>query len=219
MKTFTILITALLSSSSLAFAPSGAGTCGSSSRISSTLSMATADSDSSTTTASPKPNPVVKLAANGMSLLKPIFGAEAYLQAAVLGAIAKVDKDAVRSNIETLKKENDVLIYTYGLSPFSSEALSILDAYGCTYKKVELGLEWFLLGPEASETRVVLSQEVEGGATSLPKIFVGGKCIGGYAELASLVESGEFDEKLKKTTTSKKGGDIGVPNLFAGLFK
>jgi glutaredoxin-related protein len=140
-----------------------------------------------------------------------------------MGAITNVDKDAVASNIDTLKKENNVLIYTYALSPFSSEALAILDATGCTYKKVELGLEWFLLGGVESETRVALSKEVESGATSLPKIFIGGECIGGYAELASLVESGELDEKLKKATTSlKRGGSVsssGMPNLFAGLFK
>jgi len=84
-----------------------------------------------------------------------------------------------------LKNENDVLIYTYGLSPFSSEAVSILEATGCEYTNIELGKEWFLLGGEGSETRVALSKEVDGGATSLPKIFIGGECIGGCAELAN----------------------------------
>ncbi len=121
------------------------------------------------------------------------------------------------SNIDALKKENNVLIYTYALSPFSIEALAILDATGRTYKKMELGLEWFLLGGVESETRVALSREVESGATSLPKIFIGGECIGGYAELASLVETGELEEKLKKATSLKKGGS--TSNFFAGLFK
>jgi glutaredoxin-related protein len=176
--------------------------------------------DGSTTSASTtSPNPVIKLAANVMSLLKPIFAAEATIQAAVLGALSNVDKDVVASNIETLKKENNVLIYTYALSPFSTEALSILDAYGCNYKNVELGLEWFLLGGTESETRVALSKEVESGATSLPKIFIGGECIGGYAELASLVESGELEEKLKKVTKGDSSSSSVMPNLFAGLFK
>ena len=36
-----------------------------------------------------------------------------------------------------------VVIYTYGLSPFSTEALRFLDETGCKYRKIELGPEWF----------------------------------------------------------------------------
>ncbi|KAL3765337.1 hypothetical protein ACHAWU_002255 [Discostella pseudostelligera] len=218
MKSFAILIASLLTiSSSSAFSPSSA-TSANGKQLTSALSMTAADG-STTSASTTSPNPVIKLAANGMSLLKPIFAAEATIQAAVLGALSNVDKDVVASNIETLKKENNVLIYTYALSPFSTEALSILDAYGCNYKNVELGLEWFLLGGTESETRVALSKEVESGATSLPKIFIGGECIGGYAELASLVESGELEEKLKKVTKGDSSSSSVMPNLFAGLFK
>mmetsp|Transcript_35089 Transcript_35089/g.71835 ORF Transcript_35089/g.71835 Transcript_35089/m.71835 type:complete len:211 (-) Transcript_35089:96-728(-) len=151
------------------------------------------------------PNPAIKVAANAMSLLKPVFKLEAELQAAALGAIAKVDKDEVAATIEENKKNNKVLIYTYGLSPFSTEALAILDASGYDYTKIELGAEWFLLGGEGSETRVALSKEIESGATSLPKIFIGGECIGGCADLAGLVESGELDAKMKSAGVRKPG--------------
>eukprot|EP00956_Cyclotella_meneghiniana_P018088 scaffold29912_cov67-Cyclotella_meneghiniana.AAC.15 len=160
-----------------------------------------------------KPNPAIKLAANGMSLLKPVFVLEANLQAAVLGAIFKVDKEEVAAEIESLKKENNVLIYTYGLSPFSTEALSMLDKSGVEYTKIELGAEWFALGGRGSETRVALSKEIEGGSTSLPKIFIGGECIGGCAELANLVESGELNDMIK---SAKK--DAKKTNFFTGLF-
>lgn len=150
-------------------------------------------------------NPVVKLAANGMSLLKPIFQLEAGLQAGILGAIGSVDKSSVSAEIEDNKKKNKVLIYTYGLSPFSTGALSVLDDSGYEYSKIELGAEWFLLGGEASETRVALSKEVDSGATSLPKIFIGGTCIGGYAELANIVDSGDLDDIMKKAGAKKKG--------------
>merc|ERR1712032_410132 len=85
---------------------------------------------------------------------------EANLQAAVIGSITKTDKDAIASEIQRLKNSNKVLIYTYGLSPFSAEALSILDSSGYDYTNIELGKEWFLLGGEGSETRVALSKEV-----------------------------------------------------------
>lgn len=210
MKSSAVLASALLFSSASAFAPSASNAA---SRTA--LSMAsTADAEAAPVT----PNPAIKLAANGMSLLKPIFALEANAQAAVLGALANVDKEAVASNIETLKKENKVLIYTYGLSPFSTEALSLLDASGYEYTNIELGKEWFLLGGEASETRVALSKEVEGGATSLPKLFIGGECIGGCAELAALVENGELDDKMKKAKALKKGAKDNKPNFFSSLF-
>ena len=49
-----------------------------------------------TDVAAPMPNPISKLAANGMTLLKPIFALEANLQAVVLGAISNVDKVSER---------------------------------------------------------------------------------------------------------------------------
>lgn len=159
------------------------------------------------------PNAAIKVAANGMSLLKPIFAAEASLQAAVLGAIAKVDPEEVKATIEFEKKANGVLIYTYGLSPFSSEALSILDKSGYPYKNIELGAEWFLLGGEESQTRVELGKAGDFG-TSLPKIFVGGECIGGCAELVNLVEEGKLDETMKKAKVTKKGA-AAKPNFFS----
>jgi glutaredoxin-related protein len=204
MKTFALLVVASLSTPASAFLPS-TSSCGvvaanGRSMTDSRLSMASSTDDVITS------NPVIKLAANGMSLLKPIFALEAYLQAAVLGAITKVDKEAVIADIEAMKSANDVLIYTYGLSPFSTEALSILDKSGTEYAKIELGLEWFLLGGEGSETRMALSRMVVGGATSLPKVFIGGECIGGCAELAAIAENGELAERLEGLRAKGKGG-------------
>jgi glutaredoxin-related protein len=214
MKTFAFLIAASLSTPTSAFlaTSSPAAVVANGVTINSRLSMASSSTgtDESVVPIVVTPNPVIKLAANGMSLLGPVFALEANLQAAVLGSLTNVDVEAVSSNIEYMKNTNDVLIYTYGLSPFSSEAMSMLDASGIEYTKIELGMEWFLLGGEGSVTRVALSKEVENGATSLPKRVIGGVCIGGCAELANLVESGELVEMVKRAkkvaSTSKKGG-------------
>ena len=152
----------------------------------------------------PQPNLPIKIAAQGMGLLKPIFQAEALVQAAALGALTGVDKAAVAEEIEQNKRANKVLIYTYGLSPFSAEAIAMLEGSGYEYTQIELGLEWFLLGGKGSETRVALSKELEGGATSLPKIFIGGKCIGGCAELAALVEGGELDAMMRSAGARRR---------------
>jgi cysteine synthase A len=131
-----------------------------------------------------------------MTLLAPLFQAEAALQANILAS------DDVRAqaqqDLEQAKRQHKVLIYTYGLSPFSTEAVALLEASGYPYTKMELGLEWFLLGGYGSALRQALGAQVPNGATSLPKIFIGGQCVGGCAELASLVESGELDTLMKQ---------------------
>lgn len=149
------------------------------------------------------PSPVIKAVANGMTLLKPIFGVEAKIQASVLGA--NVDETEVSQEIASEVKSSPVVIYTYGLSPFSAEATAILDATGCDYKKIEVGAEWFLLDGKDSVKRVLLSEFVDNGATSLPKVFINGECIGGCAELAESVSSGAFDSLVKPAKAEKKG--------------
>jgi glutaredoxin len=157
----------------------------------------------STTTDPVKPNAVVKVAAQGMSLLKPIFQLEARLQATTLGALTNVDKTVVAQELADTIAKNKVVIYTYSLSPFSTQALQLLDASGYAYETIELGAEWFLLGGKASETRMALARQCDNGATSLPKIFIGGKCIGGYAELATLVQEGKLDGMMKSAGVRK----------------
>ena len=80
-----------------------------------------------------------------MQLIKPIFALENKLQGAVFGLLGNVDKDEVKAELANLK-DNSLVIYTYGLSPFSTEAIAMLEEEGVTFEKRELGLEWFLLG-------------------------------------------------------------------------
>lgn len=137
-----------------------------------------------------------------MTLLKPVFAAEAKLQASIWGS--DVREEEVAQEIAAEIRSNPIVIYTYGLSPFSTEAISILKNTGYDFKTIELGAEWFLLNGKDSVKRFLLSEFVDNGATSLPKVFVGGKCIGGCAELAESVESGEFDTLVNSGKPKKK---------------
>jgi len=140
-------------------------------------------------------NPVLKLAGKGMGLLSPVFAAEAKIQASLLGAVGKVDVAEVQAELDSLNTI-PLVVYTYGLSPFSTEALSLLDQAGAKYEKRELGPEWFL-------RESVLRAELESrtGQSSLPHIFLKGESIGGLSTgtpgLAALVESGELAARLK----------------------
>ena len=107
-----------------------------------------------------------------MALLGPVFTLENKLQAAALGAIGCVDSSDVKQEIEDDIKAPCV-IYTYGLSPFSTECKAFLDGVGCKYEAIELGPEWFLLGPKASAMRAELAATT--GQSSLPHVFIQGK--------------------------------------------
>lgn len=137
------------------------------------------------------------VASQGMGLAKPLFAVETKLQADILG-----DEQTKADAAATLDEEcasAPVVIYTYGLSPFSTEAIKFLDATGCKYKKIELGLEWFLLDGKASCIRALLLERT--GQSSLPHVFVDGKSVGGLYSgapgLVPLKQAGELNKLLR----------------------
>lgn len=121
----------------------------------------------------------------GMGLLKPLFAAEARWQAEALGDESSRAEAVAKLEAET--SSAPVVLYTYGLSPFSSEAVAFLEATGCKYKVIELGPEWFLLDGVGSAVRAELLERT--GQSSLPHIFIGGQSIGGlYSGTPGLTE-------------------------------
>ena len=144
-------------------------------------------------------NPAITAAGVGMSALKPIFALEADLQALVLN-LGSYDEAEVQAEIAEAVNSAPVVVYTYGLSPFSTEVLAVLESTGCMFENKPLGLEWFLLGPKASATRVELRKLY--GQGSLPHVFIGGEWVGGLSTgadggLSGLVERGELEGKLR----------------------
>ena len=90
---------------------------------------------------------VLKPAGKAMKLLSFLFKLENKLQAQVLGA-EDVDYATARKEIEETISNNKIVVYTYGLSPFISECIGVLDEIGAAYKIVDVGSEWFLLDNE-----------------------------------------------------------------------
>lgn len=143
---------------------------------------------------------VLKPAGKLMKALSFLFKLENRLQAQLLGA-EEADYAAARKGIEDAVSNNKIVVYTYGLSPFSAEALAVLDEIGADYEKVEVGAEWFLLDRERSALRAVLLDMT--GQSSLPHVFVDGQHVGGlftgssdgkFPGLAGLKESGELQK-------------------------
>ena len=72
--------------------------------------------------------------------LRRIFSLETKLQALVLGKLGGVDVEDVKAELAAAAKEPCV-IYSYGLSPFSTEALALLEETGAKFENRQLGLE------------------------------------------------------------------------------
>lgn len=143
---------------------------------------------------------ILKPAGKFMGLLSLLFKLENKLQAQALGA-EESDYDKARQEIQDTVSKNKVVLYTYGLSPFSSEASGLLDEAGIDYEQIEVGLEWFLLDKEKSVLRATLLEMT--GQSSLPHVFINGEHVGGlftgssdgkYPGLAGLKERGDLVE-------------------------
>ena len=117
---------------------------------------------------------ILKPIGKAMNFISAIFKLENKLQAQLLGA-DDADYISARKEIEETISSNNIVIYTYGLSPFSSETLAVLDEACVEYKKVEVGLEWFLLDKEKSILRAELLKMT--GQSSLPHVFINGKYV------------------------------------------
>lgn len=131
-----------------------------------------------------------------VGILKPLYKWEAPLQA------GNYDKAAVREQIQKEIKSNAVVVYSYTLSPFCTEAKELLAEQGAKVKVVELGPEWVpgLLPAEGAAIRAELGAMT--GQTSMPHVFIGGTSIGGLATgtpgLKPLLKAGGLRDKLKE---------------------
>eukprot|EP00435_Cladocopium_sp_Y103_P047799 s2054_g14.t1 len=129
------------------------------------------------------------------AVLKPVYQIEAPLQA------GSYDQAAVRERIQQEVTGSPVVIYSYSLSPFCSQAKEFLDSLGAKYTEIVLGPEWLpgLLDDEGAAVRAELGKMT--GQTSMPHIFIGGQSVGGLFSgtpgLVPLQEAGELSEKLK----------------------
>jgi len=81
----------------------------------------------------------------------------------------------------------DVTIYTTHYCPYCIRAKALLDQKGVAYREVDV------TNDNSERLRLV---ERSGGRRTVPQIFIDGKSIGGYDELAALDRAGELDSML-----------------------
>jgi anaphase-promoting complex subunit 7 len=157
------------------------------------------------------PNELLEWTSNNvMGLLKPVFAILAPLQAGSgdekNGDYAQKLQEAIR-DIKMETTADKVVVYTYELSPFSSETRALLDSLNVDYKEISLGKEWIpgLISPKGSIKRAALLEMT--GQSSLPHIFIGGKAIGGLFSgnpgLLPGLEQGVLVDLLRKAQRAK----------------
>jgi len=76
-----------------------------------------------------------------------------------------------------------VEVYTTSMCPYCVRAKRLLQARGIAYEETDVG------GDPALRAEVM---ERSGGRRTVPQIFIDGRSIGGYDELAALDVSGEL---------------------------
>lgn len=153
----------------------------------------------------------LSLAGNAMALLRPLFLAESRLQA------MSYDRTKIQEILRQEVTSAPVVIYTYSLSPFSTEATKLLDLVGAQYKEIVLAPEWFMMLGEGAAKRAELAELF--GRSSMPHVFIGGRSIGGFTEgnpgLMPLYESGELEAALKSVGALPEDNPFGFV-LFSG---
>ena len=145
-----------------------------------------------------------------LAKVKPILGLIAPMQAGSKSLeeneyTAKINAAISEIQTETNDADAPVVVYTYSLSPFSSETKKLLDRLNVEYKEISLGQEWIpgLIAPGGAEKRAALHQLT--GQSSLPHIFVGGKSIGGlFSGTPGLIPSLREDTFMEQVKDASK---------------
>jgi len=146
-------------------------------------------------------------------ILKPIFKTLAPLQAGSNRENQSEYQSEIADAKAAIEKEissEEIVVYTYSLSPFCTEAIQVLDNLDVEYKEISLGKEWvpFLINEGGSQKRMALAEMT--GQSSLPHIFIRGKSIGGlYEGLVPALEVGTFWSLL----AGKEEKDEQSPNI------
>ena len=117
---------------------------------------------------------------------RPVL-AEAQIHPAIRDPLATYQVEIVKE-VQAVAAANRVVVVGMRQNPFPRKARKLLDAAGIPYKYLEYGS--YLGG-----WRRRLALKMWTGWPTFPQIFVKGVLIGGFDELAKLIQSGEVARK------------------------
>jgi len=104
-----------------------------------------------------------------------------------------MNRAEIKSNIEALIKDNPIVVFSKTYCPYALKAKSTLDKIvKGKYLVVELNGH-----PQMEQIQSILG-EMTGGST-VPRVFIHGKCIGGGDDTARLYDSGELQSMINQS--------------------
>ncbi|KAF2364348.1 Glutaredoxin eukaryotic/virial [Trinorchestia longiramus] len=107
------------------------------------------------------------------------------------GSTARTVMDeALLNSIKEKISSNCVVIYEKPSCPYCRMAKKVFEDLGVTFVDIDINKE-----PNTSAIQDALLEIT--GARSVPRVFVGGKCIGGGSETKALHASGELQKMIK----------------------
>ncbi|XP_043188516.1 glutaredoxin-C4-like [Amphibalanus amphitrite] len=96
---------------------------------------------------------------------------------------------AIKQSVDQLIKANKVMIFSKSYCPYCTMAKKVFKEMGQEYGLIELDET-----QDGSSMQQYLAQIT--GASSVPRVFVSGNCIGGGTETRSLYQSGQLKSML-----------------------
>ena len=80
-----------------------------------------------------------------------------------------------------------VQIYTKNYCPYCTQAKTLLDSLDVKYEETDI----------TDTPEMIEELSAKSGFRTVPQIFVGDKCLGGYSDIAKLHEEGKLVDLLK----------------------
>ena len=100
---------------------------------------------------------------------------------------------SVKSKIDNLIKEKKVVVISKSYCPYCKKAKQVLARYNIPKESIEI---WEIdSDPNCDEIQNYMKALT--GARSVPRVFIGGKCIGGGDETQALHNKGQLEPLLK----------------------
>ena len=101
---------------------------------------------------------------------------------------------SVKSKIDNLLKEKKVVVISKSYCPYCTKAKQALAEYQILPECIEI-LE---IDNDSDCDEIQNYMKALTGARSVPRVFIGGKCIGGGDETASMHKNGKLGKMLKE---------------------
>merc|ERR1712156_783661 len=109
-----------------------------------------------------------------------------------------IQKMSVKAQMDQLIKEYPVFVISKSYCPFCTMAKNALKNYAIPGDKIKvMEIE---NNKDCSEIQDYMSQLT--GARSVPRVFIGGECIGGGSGTKALHQSGELEKRIQAALAS-----------------